>query len=221
MMSESLIKTRIKEFRVALGLKQQELADNLNIPHSAISKYERGEIKPSSDLLAKIGEIYNIDLNWLLSGKGSMYVEEPAQSTSLVDQNECANIPLFEVSAGGGINMDEFNTYPIPLEEIKKFRIDLKNIAVARVYGYSMEPLISENDYILVELNPQRIHSNEVYILSYDDEFYCKRIVKNVTELILKSDNGEFPPVVISGQEREKLNIFGRVLYRMGTVAKI
>lgn len=212
---------RLKQIRESKGLSVKDMALNLNMSDRTLGSYEREERQPSAELIESLITQMQCNPKWLFTGEGEMYVEEATQSTSLVDQNECANVPLFEVSAGGGINMDEFNTYPIPLEEIKKFRVDLNNIAVARVYGYSMEPLISENDYILVELNPQRIYTYEVYILSYEDEFYCKRIVKNVTEFILESDNTKFPPVTISGQEREKLNIFGRVLYRMGTVAKV
>ena len=219
-----MIAQRLELIMQTKNINQKELAKAMETSSGYISDVlSKPNKKLGTEKLESLKRNLNININWLIDGKGNMFLEseKPAQSTKLIEGKECANVPLFEVSAGGGINIDEFNTYPIPLIEVEKFKLNIADIAVAKVYGYSMEPLISENDYILVELNPNRIYNNEVYILSYENEFYCKRIIKNVTDFILKSDNAEFPPVVISGQEREKLNILGRVLYRMGTVAKV
>jgi DNA-binding XRE family transcriptional regulator len=68
------IKDRLKFLRKNLGLRQQDMANSLNVPFTAISKYELGIIKPSSEILARIANTYDVNLNWLLTGSGGMFI---------------------------------------------------------------------------------------------------------------------------------------------------
>ncbi len=43
---EETISLRLKELRKKLGLSQKEMAEQLDIPFTLISKYENGKIKP-------------------------------------------------------------------------------------------------------------------------------------------------------------------------------
>lgn len=73
------LQDRLKKVRESLGLSQKELASKLgDIPVSAISKYERGEVKPSFDMIAKYGSL-GIDANWLLTGEGPMCLDQQGQ----------------------------------------------------------------------------------------------------------------------------------------------
>ena len=68
------IRDRLKQIREALKMSQKELASAFGgVPVSAISKYERGEVKPSFEMIAKYGSI-GVDVNWLLTGQGSMFL---------------------------------------------------------------------------------------------------------------------------------------------------
>ena len=56
-----------------LNLTQGKFADSLGVPLTTISKYERGEVKPTSEFLIKLSKIYGVNLNWLLTGEGTMF----------------------------------------------------------------------------------------------------------------------------------------------------
>lgn len=56
-----------------LNLTQGKFADSLGVPLTTISKYERGEVKPASEFLIKLSKIYGVNLNWLLTGEGTMF----------------------------------------------------------------------------------------------------------------------------------------------------
>ena len=75
------ISDRIKTLRTNLGLSQESFGAKLNIPGHQISKYERGEITPASLALLKLNEAYNVNLNWLLTGTGELFIEPDRQST--------------------------------------------------------------------------------------------------------------------------------------------
>jgi len=46
---------------------QQDLADKLNYSDKTISKWERGESTPDIEMLCKVAEIFNVDLDYLVT----------------------------------------------------------------------------------------------------------------------------------------------------------
>lgn len=56
-----LVKLREKN-----GLSQQELADRVHVTRQAVSRWERGEALPSSDLLRQLSEVFDVSINTLL-----------------------------------------------------------------------------------------------------------------------------------------------------------
>ena len=45
---------------------QQDLAEKLNYSDKTISKWERGESVPDVEMLAKVAEVFNVDINFLI-----------------------------------------------------------------------------------------------------------------------------------------------------------
>lgn len=70
---------RLKEARTALKIGQKEFAEAIGIIYQSLSKYERGEIKPTAELLTKIAETHKININWLLTGNGQMFLDQEKQ----------------------------------------------------------------------------------------------------------------------------------------------
>lgn len=60
---------RIKELRQALGLKQADFANALNISRPPLSQIENGEVGASLDLIHHIVLKYDISYDYLLDGK--------------------------------------------------------------------------------------------------------------------------------------------------------
>ena len=56
-----LVKLREKN-----SMSQQELADRVHVTRQAVSRWERGETLPSSDLLKELSNIFNVSINTLL-----------------------------------------------------------------------------------------------------------------------------------------------------------
>lgn len=59
----------IKELRLKNNLTQKEFADRLNVTYQAVSKWENGKNMPDIILLKEISNIFNIDIDQLLTGK--------------------------------------------------------------------------------------------------------------------------------------------------------
>jgi transcriptional regulator with XRE-family HTH domain len=55
----------LKAARIAKNMTQEELGKKVNVQKSAISKYERGEIQPSHDVLIKLSEVLDVTIDYL------------------------------------------------------------------------------------------------------------------------------------------------------------
>ena len=90
------IGNRLKEAVSSLNINQTEFARQIGISPGNISDLIKGRVKPSSDTLAQIFNRYHINIAWLLTGKGSMFIKEkthpdknhPAESAGKLSYKE-------------------------------------------------------------------------------------------------------------------------------------
>lgn len=57
---------RIKILREELNMTQQELADKLDGAKSTVAMYEKGDRKPSMEILIKLSDIFNCSIDYIL-----------------------------------------------------------------------------------------------------------------------------------------------------------
>lgn len=70
------IGSRIRQIRRALEFNQKDFADFIGVSQSYLSEVENGKGKASMDMLVGISSrCGDINLKWLLSGEGSMWVD--------------------------------------------------------------------------------------------------------------------------------------------------
>lgn len=67
---------RFIEIRKKFFKNQTDMANIFNVSKQTISDYERERTFPKPDILEKLTTEYNINLNWLLSGKGNMLLSD-------------------------------------------------------------------------------------------------------------------------------------------------
>ncbi len=66
---------RIKQVRKALKLKQKELANRLHVSGATLCETEAGKYYPGCEFLINIHRVFNVNLDFLLFGKGKMFSE--------------------------------------------------------------------------------------------------------------------------------------------------
>jgi len=74
-------KDRLKQLRTAKKLSQNELATAIGVHVTNISRYERGENKPATDVLAKLANELNTTTDYLMNGS-----TEEAAISNLTDK---------------------------------------------------------------------------------------------------------------------------------------
>lgn len=65
---------RIKFIRKERKLNQIEFSRSINISQGRLSEIEKDICKPSADTLISMAQIYSVNLNWILLGKGSLFL---------------------------------------------------------------------------------------------------------------------------------------------------
>jgi bacteriophage CI repressor helix-turn-helix domain len=74
---------RIVSIRKSFGLNQSDFAANLEINRTTLASYEKGISSPSVTFLLKIKEVYKININWLLTGEGEMFIAQGNNTPSI------------------------------------------------------------------------------------------------------------------------------------------
>lgn len=67
---------RIAYFRRLKDWKQKELAEKLGVYPAHLSKWEKGHLKPSSEVLARIAEALETTVDELLSGQPTVELQD-------------------------------------------------------------------------------------------------------------------------------------------------
>jgi len=71
-----MIGERLKKARMALGLNQVEFSKKIDLRPNYISKYEREESQMKIETLEKISKVFQINMNWLLTGNGEIFLSQ-------------------------------------------------------------------------------------------------------------------------------------------------
>ncbi|MCF7808566.1 MAG: helix-turn-helix domain-containing protein [Candidatus Marinimicrobia bacterium] len=66
---------RLKEFRVAVGLTQRELAAICDVGKRTIIYWEMGQREINCNKLTPLATEYDLNFNWLILGLGTMFLE--------------------------------------------------------------------------------------------------------------------------------------------------
>ncbi len=103
--------TFLKKFREQIGESQTSLALKLDTTPQTIQRIEAGKGNLNDELKLKLIEVFNLNINWLLTGKGEMFLTQ--KNTFALKQKE--------------IDFKNFDNRLCDL--IKKSELDLKTFA--------------------------------------------------------------------------------------------
>lgn len=88
-----------------------------------------------------------------------------------------------------------------------------RKYSVINARGDSMMPTIQNDDRLIVEhWEGEQITDNSIYVFRYGDEVFVKRLVKNIDQIIIISDNHIYPIRIIEGEKLNDLQIIGKIV---------
>ena len=143
------LKTSKKRFSERLGLSQGNVSDWFNRPG----------YRPSIDALKRISETFNVNLNWLVTGEGPMFIEKSRRGVRLA--RDLLRLPVVaDIAAGAGI--EAFDIEPEEYLALHPSIMPAPGPYFAfRVQGESMTPHIQNGDYAIVTTSWQEMDIND------------------------------------------------------------
>ena len=76
------IGNRLAQFRKKLGLSQKELAELAGVNRVYLAQIETGRTNPSFNVIYNIYRKYALSIDWLLSGNGSMTIDQSIEQNN-------------------------------------------------------------------------------------------------------------------------------------------
>ena len=92
-MSQLTFGQKVLILRKNKGLSQRDLSEKLNIAFSSVAKYENGKVFPSTDILIKLSDFFNVSIDYLLKDIDNVTFndKELLQEMTEVDKLDDAN----------------------------------------------------------------------------------------------------------------------------------
>ena len=79
---EKIFAERLKQVRLAKGLKGPQLAEKISVSKAAISQFESGKSRPCLDVLARLADALDVSVDFLLGRTDNPKVSKPRKVTT-------------------------------------------------------------------------------------------------------------------------------------------
>lgn len=222
MSSKKIVKTeigiRIKQVRGKNH--QKEFAKIIGFSSSYLSEVESGKTKPSLELLIALSQITKYSLHWLLTGEGPMLLEP---SEGMVKEHvalygelgEFTLIPLVACEHEGGIDgrgEGVKGNYAFRRTWLQS-KGHLENFVLFAVRGDSMEPTITDGDFVLIDRSQKQVVVGNIYALRMDNAVMVKRLQPMGAGCIkVMSDNKLYESYELD-LEKGDIEIIGQIIW--------
>lgn len=207
------IAQKIKNLRLQKSLTAKELSEKFNptLSPKTISSWEIGRTRPNAEMLVELCHIFNVPISTFFPDELSADHQEEMLPSYF-------NVPLYGSIAAGSpltiIPVEE--THPIPLEVYKRY----PKAFLLKVQGESMNKLLPNKSYALIDPEQVEIHEKEIYALcinNSDATIKRVRLLANGVELIPDSNDPTIKPSVLDYESEDfnEITIIGKVVWMM------
>ena len=211
-MSNAKFESFLKRVFEATGINSQtELAAALQINRSAITQARKKDSIPAKWILL-LYKAFGLNPDWVESGCGQTFLKRSAS-----DDDIFKNIPKVKarLSAGGGSFEvgSEVQGYYAFRKDWLATKGNQNKMVLMDIFGNSMEPEMKDGDTILIDESQKDILAGAIYAVGIDDTIMVKRVEKHPNKLVLLSDNKDYSPIYLQGDEINSIRLIGKVIW--------
>lgn len=209
MYDTALIGKRLKQRRKELGLTLDDIGIAICVAKSTIQRYEAGLIKtPKIPVVESIARVLQVSADWLLGKSDEPDLpQNPRPKKSTDPRTPIAIVGLVAAGQGafaenqimGYMHEDESNLFPG------------EDYVYLKVVGDSMYPEFKPGDLVLVQHQPTVDSGSYAVVIVDNEDGVIKRVEYGNDFIELHSVNPMYPPRRFSGEDVERVRIFGLV----------
>ena len=187
------------------GLSKADLARAFDVKPAKFAEILKGRMLAGTDILSRLVDLYRISPDWLLTGKGSMLLDDtsvPSEAPATKATSPSEGIPLIPFNAMAGALAGEQTALDYECERyvVPAFR---NADFLMRVQGVSMQPTYLSGDIVAcqrVPLSDIFFQWNKTYVLDTSQGALIKRVKpgKDDHHILIVSDNTQYDPFELS-----------------------
>lgn len=203
---------------------QADIAKALNVSRGNITHRAKSSSELKISEARKVIEFLGLAqphevLNAILKANGQ-YLEEAKETSmpAIVEENEATvDMAYYEdvygsCGSGSFVFSESTQIIQVPKKIVLGYS-GFKTYSVINASGDSMQPRIQDKDRLIVEhWNGEQITDNRVYIFRYKDQVFIKRLVLNLDQIVVKSDNKEYQTRYIEAPQADDFQIIGKIV---------
>ena len=208
------LKDQLKEFRTALGMTQEAVAEELGVSSQTVSKWERGLLSPDVSMLPRIALLYRCSLDSLFRmntvrgiGHRKEFEERIMELSVRQDWEGMYQAWIREID----LDPDRYSNYVSVMKHVVRRQLfDREHIrhmltlaeradmycsdddvrydiyrAMVELCSHSESPAIREKAKVYYHKIPRLRHSREVYArFVMEGNEYCQQLKQNISYLI-------------------------------------
>lgn len=193
----STLAERIKQTRILMGLDQTQFGELAGVSQSTVNRWEKGA-QPKPEALRKLAEIANRTVDEMIG------VQEPP---IVIEGYDVRWVPLVGLASASSWR----EAIAMPMGEVS-VRADKagRNAFAVEIKGDSMDKLLPEGGWAIVDPDQVSLYDNRVYLVSnLEHESTLKRYRSNPARLEPCSNNPEHETIVITPSA---VHVVGRVV---------
>jgi len=199
------IKERILYYTDLKGFSKEKFFEELAVTYGNFKGKAKDQAL-SSDVIERIISKYpDINIEWLVTGKGDMLKSDIIKATHTPNNGE--GIPLVNVTAIGGFGNAKFSIEERDVKDyyvIPKFKHKKVDFMI-EVEGSSMYPKYNSGDVVACRIIDEQsfIQWNKTHVIATKGQgIIIKRIKKGVNgSLLMISDNKDYDPFPVPTEE--------------------
>lgn len=204
-----------------LKITQVNIAGALGTTKSNISLRIKNKSKITLEEMKKIVLYLNLPgthnvLNKILEKQGRLASDFLGEESMPACENLLSMdyYPTVFGSCGSGsfVFSEEKEEIQVPCRLVQNYS-KFKKYSVINATGDSMTPHILDRDRLIVEhYDGGQIRDNRIYIFRFYDNIFVKRLVLNLDQIIVISDNEKYQQRIIERSEADNFEIIGRIV---------
>lgn len=196
---------------------QMGLANALGVNRSAITQAKTRNAVPQKWILS-LSRQYGLSPDWLEFGTKPSPKPSPGRTLVVPEVSlETVMVPKVRATlcAGGGsfeLEAVPVSEYPLPRAWLSRMGSP-NEMVFMDVIGNSMEPGIRDGDMVLVDQSRTDVSPKAILAVGYDEAIFIKRLEKRPSGVVMLSDNPDYDPVALVGDEMNSFRVIGKVVW--------
>lgn len=180
----------------------KDIANALGVQDKAIYARKSRNSELTFEELRKIENVYGI--------VGSLTGSMVQADTNCIDLDYFSDV-WASCGTGAVVFEETSEKLSVPTSLIQNYSKSNK-YSVINARGDSMQPFLQDRDKLIVEhWNGGQIIDNCIYVFRYANELFVKRLVKNITQIVIKSDNPLYEPIKITDKD-QNFEVIGQIV---------